>query len=147
MMPGIEPGTTGASPEVNANYTTNHLGLRHCFMNHLGLSHFVISWFLMRHLSLGHFISSQFGMSPVVMGMLGRVSESESGKRTDNAGGRGGATGTFRAISGSWSGLYVLGRHWRSWVAKVEASSICAQMRAPKRRLKASTLTIIWAGR
>eukprot|EP00978_Attheya_sp_CCMP212_P037359 scaffold175450_cov34-Attheya_sp.AAC.1 len=31
MMPGIEPGTTGASPEVNTNYTTVSMALTYLF--------------------------------------------------------------------------------------------------------------------
>eukprot|EP00978_Attheya_sp_CCMP212_P035568 scaffold155482_cov58-Attheya_sp.AAC.2 len=67
-------------------------------------------------------------------------------KPTDNAGGISGSTGTFKAMAGNWAGLYACGRLWRSWVARLDASSTCTQMRAPKRQLKASTSPIMRAG-
>eukprot|EP00978_Attheya_sp_CCMP212_P022950 scaffold69396_cov64-Attheya_sp.AAC.1 len=48
--------------------------------------------------------------------------------------------------AGNWAGLYARGRLWRSWVARLDASSTCAQMRASKRQLKASTSPIMRAG-
>eukprot|EP00978_Attheya_sp_CCMP212_P019882 scaffold56381_cov62-Attheya_sp.AAC.2 len=61
------------------------------------------------------------GKLTVGVGWLGIVLVA---KRTDSAGGRIGATGTFKAMAGNWAGLYASGRFWRSWVARVDARSI-----------------------